>query len=164
MLDTFVTLAYLAAASLFILGLKRLSSPRTARRGNRMAAVGMLIGVVGALVSQRILSPVELFAGLLLGSAIGTFLARRTELTKMPELVAAFNGFGGAASALVAAAEILRANTNPLAGDDSVMAFTIGLSVLIGAVTLTGSRGNAPRSWSPDSARLELHALGRAHR
>ena len=139
MIESLVTLAYLAAASLFILGLKRLSSPRTARAGNRMAAVGMLIGVVGALVSEQILSPVELIGGLLLGSAIGLFLARRTELTEMPELVAAFNGFGGAASALVAAAEVLRATTNPHVEDDAVMALTIGLSVLIGSVTLTGS-------------------------
>lgn len=139
MLDILVTLAYLVAASLFILGLKRLSSPRTARAGNRMAAVGMLIGIVGALFSAHILNPVELIGGLLLGSAIGLYLARRTELTEMPELVAAFNGFGGAASALVAGAEVLRATTEPLEGDNSVMALAIGLSVLIGTVTLTGS-------------------------
>ena len=66
MLDALVTLAYLVAASLFILGLKRLGSPRTARTGNRMAAVGMLVGVVAALVSEQILNPVELASGLVL--------------------------------------------------------------------------------------------------
>ncbi len=138
MLQTVVTLAYLVAASLFILGLKRLASPRTARAGNRMAAVGMLVGVVAALVSERILNPAELAVGLLVGSAIGVLLARRTALTEMPELVAAFNGFGGAASALVAGAEAVRLASlgRPL---DAVSAVVVGLSVLIGGVTLTGS-------------------------
>ena len=152
MLDGLVTLAYLVAASLFILGLKRLSSPRTARAGNRMAAVGMLIGVVAALLSEGILNPVELVGGLALGSVIGVFLARRTPLTEMPELVAAFNGFGGAASALVAAAEVLRGMDPPMreisaAGETVVNAPSLGMaevtvvavSVLIGSVTLSGS-------------------------
>ncbi|MEO0560407.1 MAG: NAD(P)(+) transhydrogenase (Re/Si-specific) subunit beta [Bacteroidota bacterium] len=133
-----ITLAYLVAASLFILGLKRLSSPRTARQGNRMAAVGMLIALVAALLSERILNPIELIAGLAIGGAIGLVLARRTEMTSMPELVAAFNGFGGAASALVAAAEVVRAigDTDTV---EPVLGITGGLSVLIGFVTLTGS-------------------------
>ena len=138
MTGALVTLAYLVAASLFILGLKRLASPRTARAGNRMAAIGMLIGVVAALVSEQILNPVELAGGLLVGGAIGVALARRTALTEMPELVAAFNGFGGAASALVAAAEVvtLAERGGPL---DALSALVVGLSVLIGGVTLTGS-------------------------
>ena len=139
MLGSLVTLAYLVAASLFILGLKRLASPRTARAGNRMAAVGMLIGVMAALVSEEILNPAELAAGLLLGAAIGVLLARRTALTEMPELVAAFNGFGGAASALVAGAEALRVVSTDGPGYGPVEAVVVGLSVLIGAVTLTGS-------------------------
>ncbi|MEM1117429.1 MAG: NAD(P)(+) transhydrogenase (Re/Si-specific) subunit beta [Bacteroidota bacterium] len=134
-----VTLAYLVAASLFILGLKRLSSPRTARAGNRMAASGMLIGVVAALLSEQILNPVELIGGLAVGGLIGVVLARRTALTDMPELVAAFNGFGGAASALVAGAEVLREAALPEADLDPIVALTVGLSVLIGGVTLTGS-------------------------
>ena len=139
MTDALVTLAYLGAASLFILGLKRLSSPRTARTGNRMAAVGMLIGVVAALVSEQILNPVELIAGLAAGGLIGVVLAKRTALTDMPELVAAFNGFGGAASALVAGAEVFRLAADPEAVYTPVVALTVGLSVLIGGVTLTGS-------------------------
>ena len=133
-----ITLAYLVASSLFILGLKRLSSPRTARQGNRMAAVGMLIALVAALLSEQILNPIELIAGLAIGGAIGLVLARRTEMTSMPELVAAFNGFGGAASALVAAAEVVRAivDTDTV---EPVLGITGGLSVLIGFITLTGS-------------------------
>lgn len=152
MIDGLVTLAYLVAASLFILGLKRLSSPRTARAGNRMAALGMLVGVVAALLSEQILNPVELVAGLAVGSLIGVLLAKRTPLTEMPELVAAFNGFGGAASALVAAAEVLRGAGPPErlvteAGETLVQSVALGpaevavvaVSVLIGAVTLSGS-------------------------
>jgi len=108
MLDGLVTLAYLVAASLFILGLKRLGSPRTARAGNRMAAVGMLVGVAAALVAEQILNPTELVGGLVVGSAIGLYLARRTPLTEMPELVAAFNGFGGHLAGLLVGGERLR--------------------------------------------------------
>ncbi len=139
MTDALVTLAYLVAASLFILGLKRLGSPRTARAGNRMAAVGMLVGVVAALFEEQILNPAELVAGLAVGGLIGVWLARRTPLTEMPELVAAFNGFGGAASALVAGAELLRSLGEPELPVSPVVALTVGLSVLIGSVTLSGS-------------------------
>ena len=140
MIDTLITIAYLVAASLFIFGLKRLSSPRTARGGNRMASIGMLIAIVAALFEKQILNPAELIAGLALGGAVGLLLARRTKMTSMPELVAAFNGFGGAASALVAAAEVMR-----YAGGEAdtvftpVLSFTIALSVLIGGVTFSGS-------------------------
>ena len=140
MLDSLITIAYLVAAALFIFGLKRLSSPRTARGGNRMASIGMLLAIVAALFEKQILNPAELIAGLALGGAVGLLLARRTKMTSMPELVAAFNGFGGAASALVAAAEVMR-----YAGGEAdvvftpILALTISLSVLIGAVTFSGS-------------------------
>ncbi|MEM1042782.1 MAG: NAD(P)(+) transhydrogenase (Re/Si-specific) subunit beta [Bacteroidota bacterium] len=152
MKETLITVAYLVAASLFIVGLKRLSSPLTARDGNRLAAGGMLLAVVATLFMQQILSPVEMVLGLVLGGAAGVWLARTVEMTKMPELVAAFNGFGGGASALVAAAEAARyaeqvpltlasaqpgvAMTEPFTG---LTAFTVALSVLIGAVTFSGS-------------------------
>lgn len=153
MKETLITLAYLLAASLFILGLKRLSSPLTARDGNRMAAFGMLVAVVATLFIQEILSPVEMVAGLVFGAAVGVWLAKTVEMTKMPELVAAFNGFGGGASALVAAAEVARyaeLSSGPLASAGpmqaavlepftGVTALTVGLSVLIGAVTFSGS-------------------------
>jgi len=139
MTETLVTLAYLVAASLFIVGLKRLGSPRTARAGNRLAAIGMLIGVVAAVLSERILNPVELAAGLLVGGAIGVMLARRTALTEMPELVAAFNGFGGAASSLVAGAEVFKLASEGEGTLAALPALVIGLSILIGNVTLTGS-------------------------
>jgi len=127
-------LFYLLAAVLFILGLKRLGSPATARTGNRMAALAMLLAVVVTLLDQQIVDYVWLTIGLAVGAAIGTFLARRVEMTDMPQLVAAFNGFGGGASALVALSEALRGGEQALE-----TAITIVLSVLIGAITFTGS-------------------------
>jgi len=141
MQQNLITLVYLVAAVLFITGLKRLSSPRTARRGNMLSAFGMLIAIAAALTEERILSPVELVAGLALGGALGAWMARTVPMTSMPEMVAAFNGFGGAASALVGTAEVLRY----LGGEPALRPFgfeqgvTVGLSVLIGAVTLSGS-------------------------
>ena len=153
MQEVLINLAYLLAAALFILGLKRLSSPGTARRGNQMAAIGMLIAVVATLFLHRIVSPAEMLGGLVVGSAIGAFLARRIEMTSMPELVAAFNGFGGLASALVAGAEIARyaGTAAPLLmaapGGEGIQdlvfdygdSLTIALSILIGTVTFSGS-------------------------
>ncbi len=151
-MQTVIELAYLLAAVLFIYGLKRLQSPATARGGNQLAAIGMLIAVVATLFTHKILTPAEMIGGLLIGSVIGAVLARRVEMTGMPELVAAFNGFGGLASAVVATAEVAKFIT--LSGNeagqaarmagvsetfDMVLALTIGLSVLIGMVTFTGS-------------------------
>jgi H+-translocating NAD(P) transhydrogenase subunit beta len=142
-MTTLITLAYLLAASLFIVGLKRLSSPRTARAGNRLAALGMLVAVVATLFLGRVLSPVEMLAGLVLGAGVGVWLARTVEMTKMPELVAAFNGFGGGASALVAGAEVARYAGEPAyavaAPFTPLLAVVVGLSVLIGSVTFSGS-------------------------
>jgi NAD(P) transhydrogenase subunit beta len=125
---------YLVAAALFILGLKRLSSPATARTGNRLAALGMLLAVVVTLADRQIVSYTTIVAGLLVGGAVGAVLARRVAMTAMPQLVAAFNGFGGGASALVAAEEFLTATGLPVRTE-----VTIALSVLVGAITFSGS-------------------------
>ena len=127
-----INLAYLLAAVLFIVGLKRLQSPATARGGNQLAALGMLVAVVATLFLKEILSPLELIAGLAAGGLIGLILARRIRMTAMPELVAAFNGFGGMASALVATAEVMSAD-----GWSAILAITV--SVVIGMVTFSGS-------------------------
>ena len=153
MVQTLIELSYLVAAILFIVGMKRLQSPTTARGGNQLAAVGMLLAVVATLFLHRILTPVEMLAGLVIGTALGAFMARKVEMTGMPELVAAFNGFGGLASALVAATEIARYVVDD--GGSSVvmpaaqaaaagvlepgLVITIALSVLIGMVTFSGS-------------------------
>ncbi len=152
MKTTLIDLSYLIAAALFIFGLKRLQSPKTARGGNLIAALGMLLAVVATLFLHRIITPIEMLAGLVLGSAIGAVLALRVPMTAMPEMVAAFNGFGGLASALVAIAEVARylipkttglAALLPLPVEqppfDVQLAITVVLSVLIGMVTFSGS-------------------------
>ncbi len=131
---TLASFFYLVAAAAFILGLKQLQSPVTARRGNQLAALGMLIAIVVTLLLTDIISPWIVVAGLVVGGAVGGFLARTVEMTAMPQLVAAFNGFGGGASALVAAAEFLTSDALPLRTD-----ITIVLSTVIGAVTFSGS-------------------------
>jgi NAD(P) transhydrogenase subunit beta len=128
-------LLYLLAAAAFIVGLKRLGSPRTARTGNTIAAAGMLAAIVITLVDARV-SWVILGSGLAVGAVAGGVLALRVPMTGMPQLVAAFNGFGGLASALVAGAEFVRLAQAPIPGDVIV---TMALSVIIGAVTFTGS-------------------------
>ena len=129
-------LAYLASAVAFIVGLKMLGTPRTARTGNRVAAVGMLAAVVIALVSEDIVGWWVVLAGLFLGGVIGAWLALRVRMTSMPELVAAFNGFGGVASALVAAVTVLRSDFGDLAAEAVV---SLIVSVAVGSVTATGS-------------------------
>ncbi|HEX6373782.1 MAG TPA: NAD(P)(+) transhydrogenase (Re/Si-specific) subunit beta [Longimicrobium sp.] len=152
MKQTLITYAYLLAAALFIIGIKRLSSPARARRGNQIAAVGMLIAVLATLVSQRILAPWMIVGGLTVGTALGWLLAARVQMTQMPEMVAALNGLGGAGSVLVAWAEVARyvhAQRRGLAGlgfadhglppIDPTLIVTVLLSVLIGGVTFSGS-------------------------
>jgi len=128
-------LLYLGAAVLFILGLKQLSGPRTARRGNALAAAGMLLAVIVTLVETDVLSWWAIVAGIAVGAIVGGALAIRVQMTSMPQLVAAFNGFGGAASALVALFELERTAADlPME-----TAIVVVLSLLIGTVTFTGS-------------------------
>ncbi len=126
---------YIIASVLFILGMKRLAHPSTARRGNQMAAVAMLMAVVVTLIDRQIVQVPWIIIGVIVGAAIGLTLARRVQMTAMPQLVAVFNGFGGAASALVASAELVRETDRV----DDVAAVTIMASTIIGGVTLTGS-------------------------
>ncbi len=136
-LPNIIQLIYLVATGIFIFGIKRLGSPATARSGNQLAALGMLIGVVVTLFDQQILSFEYIIGGIVVGSAIGMFAAKKVEMTAMPEMVAIFNGFGGGASALVAWGEFSRAvDPAAFATQDLV---TIGLSILIGSITFTGS-------------------------
>ena len=100
------TYLYLIATVLFILGIKGLCKVRTARTGNLLAALGMLIAVIGALVESEVLDLTWIIVGLAVGGVVGLALSARVPLTKMPELVAAFNGTGGASSAFVALAAL----------------------------------------------------------
>ena len=106
-MSALINIGYLVASVLFILGLKGLTHPRTAVRGNLLGAVGMLLAVLLTLTNQRIISYEWIILGLVVGGAIGAALAIKIEMTSMPELVAVFNGFGGIASVLVAGAALL---------------------------------------------------------
>jgi len=129
-----INIAYLIAAILFILGLKGLSHPRTAVRGNLLGALGMFIAIVVTLARGN-LSFELIFAGIVVGSAIGVFLAVKIQMTAMPQLVAIYNGFGGIASVLVAGAELV----NPI-GDATLQPLVaIAASGIIGAITFWGS-------------------------
>lgn len=132
-----IQLFYLIATAFFIRGVKLLNSPGTARKGNQFAAIGMLIGVLVTLFDQHIVEFDLIIAGVVIGSLIGVVLAKKVQMTAMPELVAVFNGFGGAASALVAWGELAR--TTDVLSFDSTGLVSIGLSVFIGALTFTGS-------------------------
>ena len=133
-----VELAYLLAASLFIIGLKRLAAPATARQGNFLSAVGMLIAIVATLLDRQIVSFQWIVVGGVIGSALGLWMARAVKMTAMPQMVGILNGFGGGASQLVAAAVWHRLN-QPGAVLPLDTAVSIYASTLIGGVTLSGS-------------------------
>ncbi|MEN8687647.1 MAG: NAD(P)(+) transhydrogenase (Re/Si-specific) subunit beta [Desulfuromonadales bacterium] len=128
-----INLCYTAAAVLFIFGLKFLGSPATARRGNTLSALGMLLAVVVTLLDQAIIDYRWILLGIVIGGLAGTLAARLVAMTAMPEMVALFNGFGGIASLLVGWVALAQPRL------DSFLLLTIFLSVLIGGVTFTGS-------------------------
>ena len=132
-----IQLLYLVATAFFIRGIKLLNSPATARKGNQLAAIGMLIGMVVTLFDKHIVSFELIVAGLVIGGLVGAVAAKKVAMTAMPEMVAIFNGFGGAASALVAWGEFAR--TPDVTSFDTTGLITIGLSIFIGALTFTGS-------------------------
>ena len=133
-----IDFSYLIAAVLFMLGLKRLSSPATARNGNRLSMLGMALAVVVTLFKQEIINYNLIIVGIVIGAVIGAVAAKKVQMTKMPEMVAIFNGFGGGASALVAISEYHRLTENT-PNLEAFLLITLLLSVIIGSVTLTGS-------------------------
>ncbi|MBD2204352.1 NAD(P)(+) transhydrogenase (Re/Si-specific) subunit beta [Calothrix sp. FACHB-1219] len=137
-IPTGIQLTYLVAASLFILGLKKLGSPATARNGNVVAAVGMLLAIVATMLDQHVLNYEMILLGLAIGSGIGAIAAYKVQMTEMPQMVGLLNGLGGAASALVAVAEFWRLldSGSPIPLDVNI---SMLLDVLIGGVTFTGS-------------------------
>ena len=142
-----VSIGYLISASLFILGLKKLGHPRTAPAGNQLGAMGMLVAVLTTVADMHLEGGAQwtlIISGILVGSAIGYIMAVKVEMTGMPELVALFNGFGGAASALVALSESWKYIENddlllPSGLELEVLMVAAGLSALVGWMTLTGS-------------------------
>ncbi len=139
-METFVLIqiAYLIAASLFIIGLHQLNSPTTASRGNRLAALGMSIAVGATLFDQSVLNHELILTGILIGGVIGAIGAQRVPMTDMPQMVGLLNGFGGGASALVAIGEYWRLIGVPTSLSLDLLLTTL-LGTLIGGVTFTGS-------------------------
>ncbi len=133
-LDILINLIYIVSAILFIYGLKMLSSPATARRGNFISAIGMFLAVVTTLINKEVVDFQWIVLGFVIGAVIGAFAARLIAMTQMPEMVALFNGFGGIASLLVGWGVY---HSDPSA--DSLTITTIFLSILIGGVTFSGS-------------------------
>jgi NAD(P) transhydrogenase subunit beta len=141
----FVQLMYLVAATLFILGIKRMARIQSARRANAWSAAGMLLAILAVLLEIGALTWWVLVLGLACGGAIGTWLARRVAMTQMPEMVAALNGCGGAASALVGLAFLMMPGSAPgqavslVADRGFLMAMMFPLTILVGWVTFSGS-------------------------
>ena len=129
---TWTGLLYLVAAALFILALMGLNSPRTARRGNLVGAAGAALGVVTVFLSARLDNIPWILGAIAVGTAVAAPVARRVKMTQMPQLVAAFNGVGGGAAALVALLEL--AHTG-----DAWVRLAIAFTLLVGAVSFAGS-------------------------
>ncbi len=134
--DIMVELTYLLSATLFVVGLKRLQSPATARLGNAIAALAMFLAIIATVVDNEILSWTPILIGIALGGLIGAVAARMVQMTAMPEMVGLFNGFGGGASALVAVAEYVGTGGTVGLGTSGV---TIMIGTFIGGVTFSGS-------------------------
>jgi len=158
MSSTTVNLIYLIAGILFILGIKGLTKPATAVRGNMFSAIGMLLAVTVTLLDSQIVNFAYILAGVLIGGIVGAVMALRIQMTSMPQMVALLNGFGGGASLTIALAEyfsvlgvdatslsellvpvVLGSGAFGIAEEGTVALTSIGLTVLIGAVTLIGS-------------------------
>lgn len=125
--------AYIVSAILFIFGLKMLGSPATARRGNLLSSLGMLIAIIAGLTAEGIVTYQWIIVGVIIGTIIGALSARLVAMTSMPEMVALFNGSGGGASLLVGWAELYHGEPT------TFTSITIILAILIGGVTFTGS-------------------------
>lgn len=137
-----INLFYLLSALLFVLGIKGLTRPKTALRGNRLAAIGMLVAIVVTLLDRQVINYQLVAAGLALGAVIGALMAKRVQMTSMPQMVAILNGLGGGASLGVAAASYfsVMAQGSELSGSALLVAnAAVMLAVLIGTVTFSGS-------------------------
>ncbi|MFT8704093.1 NAD(P)(+) transhydrogenase (Re/Si-specific) subunit beta [Bifidobacterium aquikefiricola] len=140
-IDVIASYVYLLSAVLFVVGLHFMNSPKTARRGNQISAIGMVIAVVMAFVRFFVTgylsttALIVLIAGIVIGAIAGLYSAKKVKMTDMPQLVSVFNTVGGGAAALVALNDILTSEKNPTL----VVLITAGLGILIGSVTFTGS-------------------------
>ena len=138
-MNIYIQIAYLIASVLFIIGIKKLNKTSEARKGNQLSAVGMLIAILATVVQVEAISLVDILICMVIGSAIGAYVAYKVEMTQMPEMVALFNGFGGLASVAVSISDYwLKSQENNL-NIDTITGVSIILSVFIGGITFTGS-------------------------
>lgn len=147
-----LTICYLIASVTFIIGLKMLSNPASARKGNGVAAAGMTIAILGTIFlyeseGQKLHNYAWIFGGLLIGAVVGTLAAKKVKMTAMPEMVSLFNGMGGACAALISAAEFYHIYELHKASPDTAFAdiipmgsyITIAAGAIIGTISYTGS-------------------------
>ena len=138
-MDIFIQISYLIASILFIVGIKMLGRTKTARRGNIVSSIGMFIAILATVIQVEAITLIDILICVLIGSAIGLVIAFKVKMTKVPEMVALFNGFGGSASLAVALSDYWL-NTQQLGlGIDTITGVSVGLSVFIGGITFTGS-------------------------
>ena len=137
-MDSIHIILYFISSILFILGIKMLSSPLTARRGNTISFLGMIIAINTTLsyVEYEISSIIYIFSGITTGGILGLIFAKKVQMTSMPQMVAIFNGLGGLASSLIAFSEIIKVNNTI---SFNLISVSILMSILIGSVTFSGS-------------------------
>jgi NAD(P) transhydrogenase subunit beta len=136
--EILIAFAYMIASACFVIGLMWLQSPRRARAGNMLSALGMLLAIIATLFVSGIKDYSVIIIGMIIGSALGAVMAYTVKMTAMPQMVGLFNGFGGGASALVATAEFFKyvADPSTLTPDVSI---SIMLAMIVGAITFSGS-------------------------
>jgi len=154
-LQFLVQLTYITASILFAFGLKFLSSPVTARRGNMLSAAGMLLAVLATLAGQHIISWQWIILGLVIGSALGTFVAFKASMTQMPEMIALLHGCGALASVFVDWVHYEHLLHLPVFSIGPVESFMLYISIVIGALTFSGSL----IAWGKLSERLPGKAI-----
>ena len=137
-MDSIHIILYFISSILFILGIKMLSSPLTARRGNMISFLGMIIAIITTLsyIEYEISSIIYIFSGITTGGILGLIFAKKVQMTSMPQMVAIFNGLGGLASSLIAFSEIIKVNNTI---SFNLISVSILMSILIGSVTFSGS-------------------------
>lgn len=138
-MNIYIQFAYLIASVLFIIGIKKMNKTSEARAGNQLSAVGMLIAILATVVQVEALSLIDIFVCIVIGSAIGLYVAYKVEMTQMPEMVALFNGFGGLASVAVSISDYWLKSQEKSVDIDIITGVSIVLSVFIGGITFTGS-------------------------
>ena len=138
-MNLIIQFAYLVASVLFIMGIKKMGKTKEARGGNQLSAIGMLIAVLATVAQVQAISLIEILICVVIGSAIGLFIAYKVEMTQIPEMVALFNGFGGLGSLAVATSDFWLRTQELDQYVDNITGISVALSIFIGGLTFTGS-------------------------